>query len=135
LHIECTKLREVKKDATAESSHTKSCNVKGDAKAPGNALGGGAGGRLNASFNTAKDVQTKSNSTFEPLITNCEASVGYPWTYECSIPKGGIEVKVRLEEDVRVIKRVYFDESGGMYEFYFSGSRRHNSAFLMPSLI
>jgi hypothetical protein len=125
LQIECTEFREVKKDASAESSLTKSLNIQGDVKAQG----GGAGARLNASLNRGQNVQTKSNSTFERVITNCDASVGYPWTYERSIPKGGIEVKVRLEEDVRVINTVYFNESGGVYEYHFSGSRRLNSAF------
>jgi hypothetical protein len=100
-----------------------------DAECKGNATPHTGGGDMKVSAGKLDEESVVLDSGYKRVVTTCHASVDFPWTYEGGIPKGGIEVKVRLEEDDKVIERVYFHVGGWCtYEFCFSGRRRLNSA-------
>jgi len=131
LRIECTTIKQMKKK-TDEQKETQ------------NEIGGNVGVGLNntgvnPNFEYIHKTSRTVQSTFKHEVVKSYASVGCPWQYK-NVPEGGIEVKVRLEEDDQVIARAYFYDNGtdidGNYEFKFSYSdNRRLKSTLAQSII
>jgi hypothetical protein len=130
LRIECTTIKGVKsqKKESYDTVTTIGANGGVDVGIPTGLIGGNMGATfVNESHRTV-------DSTFEREITMTTASVGFPWSYSKPIPSGGIEVKVRLEEDDQVIGRAYFYEKNPStscdyeYEYSYAGNRRIKAA-------
>jgi hypothetical protein len=129
LRIECTTIKGVKSHKKERSDTVTTIGANGSSDvAITTGLNGGKliGGNMGATFVNERHLTV--DSTFEREITMTTASVGFLWSYDKPIPSGGLEVKVRLEEDDQVIGRVYFYEKKHNvtceYEFSYAGSRR-----------
>jgi hypothetical protein len=128
LRIECTTIKGVRSHRNERNDTVTTIGANGGIDI-GNITTGLIGGHVGASV--VNETKRTVDSTFEREITMTTASVGFLWSYDKPIPSGGLEVKVRLEEDDQVIGRVYFYEKEHNatceYEFSYAGSRRIKS--------
>jgi hypothetical protein len=124
LRIECTTIKGTRSYKKERSDTVTTIGANGGIDV--NIATGLIGGNMGATFVNERHLTV--DSTFEREITMTTASVGFLWSYDKPIPSGGLEVKVRLEEDDQVIGRVYFYEKKPNatceYEFSYAGSRR-----------